>query len=452
MDPIDLLIACVQKLGGRNIVAADGVQVDFELDEIPAFAYVQEGGRLRGSVFITLHEPVSLAEAEEWAKAQPRTAACRLDVLQNPADREGEGVIRILFERALDPFGIAVDDPLLGEASALFDAWWGRDIDPHASVKPEGSFRGVDPCGRKPTNAWLLMGDDDSYFTPDDVSQARADAAQGIYETGWTAAKQTEPGDLLFYYFMAPLKAIHFVARAADNAYFEDIGDLEAKYRGRQWWVHTSPPVAIEPVPLQHLQEVIGKIVMKGRSGRYLRPEHVEDLTRRIRPLREEDGPELARVLQPVVGSAERPDPRTLDLATWRQLAAGSFALEAQVEQYIVEPLLRWAVAAAVNVVTRKAYPIGRRIADYAVIDGDDALAVVEVKLRIRKSRNGLWQDCKDFIQVTDYARSLRCPAILIDAISVHLIPLGADRPSWSVARRDFTQGDIEAVQAFLQR
>ena len=56
------------------------------------------------------------------------------------------------------------------------------------------------------------------------------------------------------------------------------------------------------------------------------------------------------------------------------------------------------------------------------------------------------------FIQVTDYARSLRCPAILIDAISVHLIPLGADQPSWSVDRRDFTQGDLEAVQALLLR
>jgi hypothetical protein len=114
--------------------------------------------------------------------------------------------------------------------------------------------------------------------------------------------------------------------------------------------------------------------------------------------------------------------------------------------------LLRWAVADTANVVTHKAYPIGKRIADYAVIDGDGSLAVVEVKLRIRKSRSGPWQDCKDFIQVTDYARSLGCPPILIDAISVHLIPLGADQPTWSVDRRDFTQGDLEAIQAFLRR
>ncbi|MGB8381800.1 MAG: hypothetical protein WCG47_11205 [Dermatophilaceae bacterium] len=188
----------------------------------------------------------------------------------------------------------------------------------------------------------------------------------------WTAAKRTEPCDLLLYYFTKPRQAIHFVARAADNAYFEDIGDTDAKWSGRQWWAHTSPPVPIEPLSLRQLEAATGKAVMLGRSGRYLHPEDVAELTMSIRPLHADDAPELARVLQPVVGRANMPDPAALDLATWRQLAAGSFEFEADVERYVVEPLLRLAIGDQANVITRKAYPVGRGIVDYAVLSGID--------------------------------------------------------------------------------
>lgn len=72
------------------------------------------------------------------------------------------------------------------------------------------------------------------------------------------------------------------------------------------------------------------------------------------------------------------------------------------------------------------------------------------MKLRIRKARSGAWLDCKDFRQAAAYGRSLGCPVILMDVISVHLFPPGANRPSLTMHRRDFTQADLEAVRAHL--
>lgn len=221
-----------------------------------------------------------------------------------------------------------------------------------------------------PTNAWLLMGGQDSYPTIGDLAQMRDDARVGRYDYAWTAAKQTEPGDLLFFYFTAPRKAIHFVARAVDRAYFDDIGPHEGPWRGRQWWVHITPMVEIEPVTISQLRDVTGNQVMLGGGGRYLRPEHADQLAALAQPARAKDAADLAQVLRRVVGRADHPDAGALDLAGWRLLPAGMFRLETDVEEFVVEPLLRLVLADEPGTEPSRAYPAGKRIVDYVVLRG----------------------------------------------------------------------------------
>ncbi len=456
MDNLDLLIACVKRLRGRNITVTDDSAVDFDLDDIPAFARIQSGGRIRGSAFIAqLDEPGIFDDALSWASTQSRPMSSRLDVAHSPgtAIGEGKGVIRVLFERPLDPFAISNNDPLFEEVGDLFDAWHcRRGALPAPPWGGQAPYQFVDPVDIPPTNAWLLIGDDGSYPQEWELEDARADGLRGIYESTWTAAKQTEPGDLLLYYFTEPRKAIHFAARSADNAHFQDVGDTGSRYGGRQWWVHTSAPIEIEPITLHDLQDVIGPTVMRGKSGHYLRPEHAAALMARIQPSRAEHGDELSRVLASVVGRAEHPDPETIDPVAWRQLAAGSFPREAHVERFVVEPLLRWITEGTQPATVQKAYRVGHGVADYAVVDPEGPRAVVEVKLRIRRSGTGPWTECKDFLQVRRYMEGLRCPGLLIDATSIHLIQLGADEPFRSIARREVTDADLEAIIAHVSR
>lgn len=43
MESIDLLIACIHKLGGNDLESREANTVDFQLRDIPTFAYVQDG-------------------------------------------------------------------------------------------------------------------------------------------------------------------------------------------------------------------------------------------------------------------------------------------------------------------------------------------------------------------------------------------------------------------------
>lgn len=450
MEPLDLLVACVEKLGGDEIEIARADTVNFSLCDIGAFAYVQKGGRLRGSVFIDPAVPESeMAEAVEWAEAQS-VHACRVDAAwASDVDADG-GFIRLLFERDLDPEAIAADDPLATEADILAGSWYGEE--PHQLSRVAVPLRASDPTRLAPTNAWLLMGRQRSYPTQADISEMNRDATLGIYENFWTAAKQTEPGDLLFFYFMDPHKAVHFVARAVDHAYFDDMGTIEEGWRGRQWWTHISPMVEIEPIPVGALRRVMGDMVMAGRSGRYVRPEHAALLAAGARAKDPRDSSLLERVLQPVVGRADHPDPTRLSLTQWRQIAAGSLSLEADVERLLVEPLLRMAFAAEPDVTVRKAYRIGSRIADYVLLEGSRPVCAVEVKQRIRKSPSGAWTGCKDFMQAAGYGQSLGTPAILMDAFNTYLIPRGASEPLLALRRSVFRDEDLRTLKSFVLR
>lgn len=443
MESLDLLIACIHKLGGEDIEVVQPNTVDFTLRDIRSFAYVQDGGRLRGSVLIDSVAAEDMADAVAFA-AQFHPTACRADVgWVSDEDADG-GLFRLLFERELDPESIAYDDPLADEAELIAAAVYGEAV--YTADLSRRPVRAADPAAQPPTNAWLLIGGDDSYPDAQDIETARRDASLGIYEQSWTTAKQTEPGDLLFFYFTEPRKAVHFVARAVDHAYFEDLGAQGQRWSGRQWWSHITPLIEIHPIPLNELLRVTGDMVMLGRSGRYLRPEHASSLAERVRARWPKNDDALSRVLQPVTGRPDHPRPECIDLAQWRQLTAGSLALEAHVEQLIVEPIVRLALTDHPNLTLSKAYRAGSRIVDYAVLRNDHPICAIEVKLRVRRSRVGAWSECKDFLQASDYSRRLGVPAILMDAFDMHLIRRGDKEPAKTLHRHVFLDHDLETL------
>lgn len=324
--------------------------------------------------------------------------------------------------------------------------WWTAPgvagIDP---ILPE-----CDPLTLSPRNAWLIFGDGASIPGQREIDEARADAARGVYWYDWTCAKQTEPGDLLFGYFIDPDKSILFVARAATAAFYSDQQvNAKRRLRGARWWTVISPPEVIPPISFAELQQAAGApLNLKGASGKLLRPEAATLLMDKIRA----SGPmtaELAAVLSPVTGHPDLPDPATTDLTAWRDIPSGPMHKEALVEQHVVEPLLRLA-SGHTNLTWSRQYRVGGGLADYVVLEGDRPVCVVEAKIRIRHSAGQEWSHSPDFQQVSRYAAKLGCPSVLIDAHEMHLIEAGGQAPQRSIRRADVSTADLEAIGKHL--
>lgn len=445
----DVLVACVRKLGGTDIEFGERGVVDFMLRGIPGFARQKDGGALRGSVWIDLEVPEDDMDAAfGLVEDYDALASGRLDAFP-PEDLKGDvGAIRLLFERHFDPELISDNDPLGADAEAVWADWWGVDAPAPTGL---GKLTAVDVSTKPPVNAWLLMGSRSSYPTVDEIGAARHDAARGIYEDTWTAPKQTEPGDLLFFYFMSPDKAVHFVARSAGHAFFAEAEDTGATWSRRQWWTHITPMVEIEPIPLAELLEVTGGTVMRSRAGKYLKPDAADALARLAQVKRPEDEPLLRQVLQPVSGPDFLPRPEGMTFEQWRQLNAGLFRLEADVEEFVVEPLLRFTLAEGESAGVAPQFRCGRGAVDYAVVADGTATCVVEVKLRVRRSPDSPWSSCKDFSQTMGYAERAGANAMLVDAFDIHLMRDGDTAPWRSFRREAMLDDDLAAIGRHLR-
>ncbi len=134
-----------------------------------------------------------------------------------------------------------------------------------------------------PTNAWLLVGDEASRPGDDELSDFRR--SWRAAETLWTSPKQVQPGDLLFFYFISPIKAVHFAARAASYPFFDSSITVNAykKVSDHQWWVRYTPMVPVEPGDLCPAAGYYGRSPHLERSTRALpascggRQDHVKD-------------------------------------------------------------------------------------------------------------------------------------------------------------------------------
>lgn len=445
---IQALVQVIAKLGGVNLQRKKD-QVDFEVAGMPAFAYIKPGGdRVRGSVFLEVvhNDSLDRADAEAWVARQPRSRAGCLELVGNP---EGGWLMRVLFERPLNPAQVSADDPLVADCADLVAA---RDDNVTLTSLPsiDASFAiPGDPRDMKPRSAWLLLGDEASFPSDADLDSALGDG--GVLEYLWTAAKQTAPGDLAFVYFTSPRKHVAFVTRAATGAFYDaSIGvNANKKVGNEQWWSNFSPLVPITPIPYKVLVEYAdGYLPLRGRSGVYLRPEMVDALIAHITSA-DTMTPELQRILRPVVGLAELPSPDLMTKAEWKEISPGALPLEKHVEQYVVEPMARFVLPDGHSLARQ--HRIGPRIADYAVLDEHGVVrSVIEVKLRVRRRHDAPWGEAADFKQVQDYAQALKCPAALIDCSQVHLIVAEASRPHRTIERGEASPADLHEIGRHL--
>lgn len=305
-----------------------------------------------------------------------------------------------------------------------------------------------------PVNAWLLIGDAAAYPTARELDQMRR---RGTPSDIWTAPPQALPGDLLLFYFMHPIKEIRFAARAASNPFFDASIHVNAErvVDRHQWWITHTRLLEVPPVSFRELADALGgHVVLKGKPRHYLSPQVVDRLAA-IMAQRNGGrlGSELADVVRTPVGDPNLPDPGEVSLEVWSRMADGAFRLERQVEQYVVEPLLRMALAAAAGFDWKQAHRVpGGGIADYVIVRNGVPTSVVEAKLGVAEPRNGRWSASPEFAQVTRYMERLGVPGMLVDSRRAYLVNLGAAEPSQIVHRASATADDLAAIGRHLKR
>jgi hypothetical protein len=301
-----------------------------------------------------------------------------------------------------------------------------------------------------PTNAWLLIGDEASYPTDSELRDMRRTPLSE--NRIWTGSKQTQPGDLLFFYFIAPLKAIHFVARAVSYPYFDSkMGvNSEKPVDPNQWWLTYTPQIEVTPVSFAELSDLMGgHLILRGKPSHYLPPAVVHGiLDRAVDPDRMTKTDRL--VFQLPVGSAELPDARRVRLAGWKKMADGTLKAERQVEQYVVEPLLRLSLPKRRSVRWQQQYRLKSGIADYVVFESDVPRSVIEVKLGVLVPHDGDWNRSRDFQQVLRYSRELDVAAVLIDCNRIFLIAPDASAPTRTIERHRATPDDLRDIGRHL--
>ena len=299
-----------------------------------------------------------------------------------------------------------------------------------------------------PINAWLLIGDEASFPTEGGLRDSRRRPFSP--DDFWTGSKQTQPGDLLFFYFMAPRKAIHFASRAASYPFFDrEIGvNADRPVDPNQWWVEYTPQVELTPVPFAELSDLMGgHLILRGKPNHYIPPAVVRGILDRAVDL--DRMTEMNRlVLQEPVGSAELPDPAQVLLADWKRMADGPLKLERQVEQYVVDPLLRLALPKRLSI--QRQYRLKSGIADYVVFESGSLRSVIEVKVGVREPRDGDWSQSPDFQQVSRYARELDVAAALIDCNRIFLIAPGGSAPHATIERDRATAADAMKERGLL--
>lgn len=301
-----------------------------------------------------------------------------------------------------------------------------------------------------PINAWLLMGDAASFPTAQELRRMRRRMRK---DDIWTAPKQLHAGDLLLFYFMAPLKAVHFVARASSFPVFDASIGVNAlrEVDPNQWWVRHTALVPTVPLPFSVLQAAMGgHLNLRGKPTHYLPPLVVKGLLSRGELAPAGHPEEFISVALPPVGLPDVPDPAGMGLQDWSRMGNGHLRLEAQVEEHVVEPLLRMALSSVRGVRVERALRMPAGVPDYTVLRNDKPVSVVEVKLGVRTPSTGDWSLSPDFRQVTRYAKALQVPAALMDCNRIFLIDRDRREPIDVLERKSFSRSDLTAVRRHL--
>jgi hypothetical protein len=301
-----------------------------------------------------------------------------------------------------------------------------------------------------PQNAWILVADAGTTLTETELATHRRQFDKGFLTCDWTGPKHADLGDLALLYWLAPEKSVRYVARIGTLPEWTDQVDVNAagEVRTQQWWVYLTPPIEIEPIPFKDLQDAHdGQLILKGRSGKYLPPDAVRSLTFKAKKAHEQA--EVDSVTQVPTGLAALPNKDAIDFAVWRQIAAGALRLEADVSDYIVEPLLRWSQAED-ELLTRtrdgwyREFKTRSGYVDFVLrMTHAFEFVPIEVKLGMHRPTSGDWMDSPDFRQLRRYMDDLNAPGVLIDARSILLVMPGATSPYKELVRTEVTESEL---------
>ncbi|WP_127817833.1 hypothetical protein [Microbacterium sp. CPCC 204701] len=427
--------------------------VSFLSADAEILATINDGGarvRIRAYLLNNDERVPSDEEVLAWVAAQPRPAAGAVEAFLEEYDDGSERLVpRLVFERPIAGFTV---DHIENVIFDYAEAWEGRTIAPE---RRPAAFETGDPTKLTPRNAWVLIGDDASFPSEDELTEARKDAQFGIFETLWTAPKHGELGDLALVYFVGKRKAACFVARLASRPFWRTDIEVTADHivNDHQWWVYLTPLVEIEPIPFRKLAAANGGfLVLRGRSGHYAGPAMIEALT--LVAARPAQQSELREVAVAPRGLAELPDPTMLTFSDWRRIPNGLLPLEALVSEHVVKPLIRFIgeVERFPRIVpTMKAeYRTRNGVVDFVVCAADIPLLAVEVKLATRRPISTLWADSPDIQQLWRYMDALEVPGLLIDAHGILVVPRCGEDPDLEIVRADATYSDLRALQELL--
>jgi hypothetical protein len=388
----------------------------------------------------------TVGEVERWLELQPEPMTAALGDLE--AD-EGAVTSTVVFR--LWRVMIGHDwrrDRFLEELDRYVAAWNAGESAPEWDLDQLSARVEVelvpDPVGIEPANAWLTMGGDGDLLDVTDIEDAQWDADLGDYSITWTVSKQTLEGDLILMYFKNPLKQIRYVARAASAAFLDDTPIEGASFDRHQWWAYLTPPVEIEPISYAQFNELAG-IVLRGRSGKYVRPDVIERLP--FVPVDPDDTEQLARIVRRPVGIPDVPGTALMTTQAWREMAGGAFRKEADVTRHVVMPLIRWMVPDGATIVAE--YPAGGGRADVVVLHGDLPILTVEVKLVINVP-NGNWRLSPDLEQLRRYTEDLETPGLLVDANRIVVVPREYSIPDYQINRDNLAENDLNALRDLL--
>lgn len=286
-----------------------------------------------------------------------------------------------------------------------------------------------------PTSTWIVTGTEQNFLTNDDLDETR---------TWWSAPQRVQPGDVVLIHFPAPLQGVHFVARAASYAHFdegtESIG--RRKVETNTWWVELTHVTEISPVRSTELQKAVGgRLVLRGKTAHHV----PHDAVRRLLRAR----PDLRAVVPIAARDARLPAPEVMSLHEWRLLAGGVLADEREVWNHVAAPAVRFAIGDLATL--RETGSLAGGLTGHVVRGDDSIAAVVDVRQRAHTPvGDDDWAASDDVQHLLAELDDLDLPGLLVDAHHVHLFEPGAKAPKASITRRDATRRDVSTLRRHL--
>lgn len=290
------------------------------------------------------------------------------------------------------------------------------------------------------------MGDEASYPPPGLDSKKMKKG----WTAKWTACPHVEIGGTLFFYYMAPRKAIHYVGRAISRPYVDT--SLKAMshrdVHRHQWWIDYDSVVQIDPIPLSNVNKACGeRLNLRGRNGKPIRTDAANRLLRQATVTYPSTREKTA--LKAVVGRSELPLPSKITLPILRELSSSSLRLESHVEEFVLEPLFRLLRLPSAYSRQRR-LRIERKIADYAILLKGKPHCIIEAKLRTSLDRDRHWSNSPDVQQAKGYASGFAARFIVVDCDEVFCFHPGKSIPCLTFSRRDLTHKNLMEIRSHV--